>query len=190
MFRISHRTRPCAITALIFSACLIHAQENIEIKDSGDVTVENPLNGLNISIDAGKDLTTENTVEALENIGLNAGGITHVMGAIKAGGKIDIKSGGDIIIDGEVNSGSDIVIESGGNIDINQTIEGEHVDASAEDEMNVDANVTGRNGVNLTTENGALTIDADASVNSPAGKVNLDSPDLRIDGTINEGRPE
>jgi hypothetical protein len=191
MKTMNHYFLRTTIVSLAFRACFVFAQENIEIKEPGDVKVEIPLDGLNIDIDAGKDLTTEKNVKAKENIGFNAGGGTHVKGLIKAGGKISIKSGGNIIIDGKMKGGSDIIIESGGDIDINDSIEGERVNANSGEDINVDADITGRKEVNLTTEgDGKLNVSRDSSLNSPEGKVKLDSENLNMEGTINEGKSE
>ena len=181
----------CAVTLCALSVCRSNAADDVQIKQAEDVTVAEPLVGKNIKIITEKNLATKSNIDATNEVGLRSGANTHVGGSIRAGGKINISAKGGIKVNGAVKSGGDINLYSGQDIVINNTIEGQTVNAISGEDIKVDADVTGHKGVTMTTEgNGALEVSPSSSLNSPDGKVELNSKNLDVQGTINQKNAE
>lgn len=181
----------CALTLCALSVRHSNADDDVRIKQAGDVTVTEPLAGKNVKIITEKNLTTQSNIDATNAVGLQSGVNTHVGGSIRAGGKINIRAKGGIKINGVVKSGDDINLYSGQDIVINNTIEGQTVNAISCEDIKVDADVTGHKGVRMTTTgNGALEVSPGSTLNSPEGKVELNSKNLDVQGTINQKNAE
>ncbi len=178
----------------VIAACLTltgfigYAGEDIIIKEAEDVTVSTPLDGMNIKVDAGRDLTTESNLKAQNAVELNAGNKISIKDSVTAGGKINIKAGGGVTVSGTIKSGGDVKITSGGNIDIDAPIEGKRVDTKSAADTNIGADVTGHEGVTITTEgDGELNVSPTSTINSPKGKVKLNSAHPNVEGQVKEG---